>query len=244
MIKIAVCDDDLLCLNEVKGFVNTWATERNLSVAVFGFDNGGAMIDHHRRNAADIVLLDIMMPLLNGMETAKEIRKCDAAVRMVFLTSSPEFAVESYDVKASGYILKPIQYDKLGSVLDDCIRSLEKEESDNILVKTILGYQKINTKNIGYIEAQNKKVIFNLTDGRSLEILDTLHHYAELLTFERGFFKCHRSYLVSISHIDRFNTSELVTERGVCIPIARGYSKEFKEAYFTYMFQQEKEMDG
>lgn len=238
MIKIAVCDDNLLCLNQTKQSIDKWAQEKNLPVTVFSFDNGDVLLDRYRIGKIDIVLMDIMMPILDGMETAREIRKNDSAVKIIFLTSSPEFAVESYDVKASGYLLKPIKYDKLCNVLNDCVQSLRKEP-DNIAVRTVLGYQKIYLNNIECIEAQNKKVVFNLNDGSSREALDTISNYAETLTLEKGFFKCHRSYIVYMPNVDHFNSLEIKTKSGISVPIARGYSKTFKEAYFAYIFKKE-----
>ena len=65
----------------------------------------------HAASRADIILLDMIMPLVNGTDTARELRQADTAVRLVFLTSSPEFALESYEVRAFDYLLKPVTYD-------------------------------------------------------------------------------------------------------------------------------------
>ena len=136
--------------------------------------------------SCDIILLDVIMPLLNGMETAYEIRKEDPSVKILFLTSSPEFAVESIEC----------------------------------------------------VEAQNKKVVFYLQHGRHLEVQDALSNCAAALTLENGFFKCHRSYIVSIPNTDHFNSTEVLTRSGLAVPIARGYAKAFRDAYFDYMFQE------
>ena len=78
------------------------------------------------------------MPLLSGMETARELRLTDSAVKIIFLTSSPEFALESYDVKAEGYLLKPVSYEKIKKTLDDCCKELIKE-AENIVIRTDFG---------------------------------------------------------------------------------------------------------
>lgn len=108
MIKIAICDDDALCLQSTKEAVSKWAFQYNIQVTVEVFDNGDRLLEHCLREHTDILLLDIMMPLLNGMDAAHEIRDYDQHVRIIFFTSSPEFAIDSYDVKASGYLLKPL----------------------------------------------------------------------------------------------------------------------------------------
>ena len=127
-LKIAVCDDDTFFLRQAEHAVKRWAEEQDLTVELQLFDNGDSLLTASRTEQFDVLLLDIMMPLFNGMELAHVIRKTNTAVKIVFLTSSPEFAVESYDVKASGYLLKPLRYEKLCSVLDDC-KAPQDEES-------------------------------------------------------------------------------------------------------------------
>lgn len=237
-MKIAICDDDPQVLIQTEQSVREWAQDQNLPVEPATFDNGDSLLDAFHNKEFDVLLLDIMMPLFNGMELAHAIRDIDTSAKIIFLTSSPEFAVESYDVKASGYLLKPLQREKLYRVLDDCIQ-LPEEEPEHIIIKTIRGYHKIYLHDIECLEAQNKKVIFHLIDGHCREALGTFSNYAESLTMENGFFKCHRSYIVSIPQVDYFNSADLRTQSGVQVPIARGYSKEFKETYFAYMFQKE-----
>ena len=89
-----------------------------------------------------IILLDILLPLLNGMDTARELRQYDKTVKIIFLTSSPEFALESYDVKAYSYLLKPVTYEKLEETLNECVKTFAIDPK-HLILKTALGYQKI-----------------------------------------------------------------------------------------------------
>ena len=140
-LKIAVCDDDIFFLRQAEHAVKQWAEEQELTVELQLFDNGDSLLTVSRTKQFDVLLLDIMMPLFNGMELAHVIRETNTAVKIVFLTSSPEFAVESYDVKASGYLLKPLRYEKLCSVLDDC-KAPQDEEAPHIIAKTPQGYHR------------------------------------------------------------------------------------------------------
>lgn len=240
MIKIFICDDDRSSLMQAEQLIHAWAEGSGQPVTVFTFDNGDSLLARHKKEQADIILLDIMMPLLNGMEAAREIRKMDSSVKIIFLTSSPEFAVESYDVKASGYLLKPIHHNKLHAVLSDCVKVPEKEP-DHIVIKTLSGYQKIYLHSIECIEAQSRKVIFYLMEGSTAEALGTFSSYAQTLPLEKGFYKCHRSYMVNLPNIDHFNSTEIITRSRIRVPVARGLGKAFKEAYFAYMFRKERE---
>ncbi|MBQ9961222.1 MAG: response regulator transcription factor [Firmicutes bacterium] len=240
MLKITICDDDVQCQSEAVNCVSQWAEDSGIAVLIKTFDNGDAMITHEKAAPSDIIILDIMMPLLNGIDAAKELRKNSTVVKIVFLTSAPEFAVESYDVKASGYLLKPIKYEKIKSILDDCMQQVNYEP-EHLIVKTVAGYRKIYIDNIECIEAQNRKVIFTVDGGNNIEAIGKISDYFDVLTLEQGFFKCHRSYIVGFSKIDRFNSQEAVTKSGASVPIARGFGKPFKDAYFEYMFRKERD---
>lgn len=239
MIRIAVCDDSPLAIRTTVQMISRWSEQRGMPVDICSFENGDSLISKCAASPADVIFLDIIMPLLNGIDAARELRLCNSSSRIVFLTSSPEFALESYEVKAQNYILKPVTYEKLAEVLDGCARDLN-EEPDNIVLRTNFGYQKIYLYDIEYAEAQNKQVIFYLRDGKSIEALEQLRVFESRLTVDSGFFKCHRSYLLCMANVDRFSSLEIITRSGRSIPIARGYAKAFKEAYFTYMFSNRK----
>ncbi len=235
-IRILICDDDPSCLKNTLKAVMRWSDEYGVSVKTELTSDGDSLLESCKKEKADIILLDIMMPLINGMDAARELRRYDCNAKIIFLTSSPEFAIESYDVKASGYILKPALYEKVAEILCDCARDISKKP-DTITIRTSLGYQSIYKSSIECAEAQNKKVIFTLSGGECKSALETLSYYESMLTLEDGFFKCHRSYIVSFPAVDHFTGAELYTKSGIRVPIARGIGKQFQEAYFAYMFK-------
>lgn len=236
MLKIAICDDSSLFLNQTADFVRNWEVKSQLPTELYTYDNGDELIAASQAKSFDIIFLDILMPFLNGIDAAREIRQHDKAAKIIFLTSSPEFALESYDVKASGYLLKPVTYEKLEETLNECTQTFAREPK-KLILKTVSGYQKIYFHEIEYAEAQNKRVLFHLRSGQAVEVLDSFHFFEEQLTADDGFFKCHRSYLVYLPNVEHFTANELTSKSGKTIPIARSCSKTFKEAYFTQMFQ-------
>ena len=237
VLKIAVCDDSPLFLEETTTYIKVWASGTGHRVQIFSYDNGDALIEAHKACHMDIIFLDILMPLLNGLDTARELRQQDRSVSIVFLTSSPEFALESYEVKAQGYLLKPVSQEKITSELNEIAMHIY-EEPKNLLLKTTMGYQKQYFHDIEYIEAQNKRVLFHLQSGQILEVPEPLNHFEQQLLYTDGFFKCHRSYLVYLPNVNHFTNTEITTRSGQKIPIARGYGKAFKEAYFSAMFDE------
>ena len=238
MLRVGLCDDDKGYMEELTDMVRQWAKENKLKIELFSCDNGDKLLAHSTAAHMDIVILDIVMPLLNGMDTARELRAQDTAVKLIFLTSSPEFALESYEVKAQDYLLKPVSYDRLREALDACCQMLCAEPK-NMVLKTSFGFQKLYFGDVEYAEAQNKRVVFHLRTGREVDTPEPLHSLEDKLVSEDGFFKCHRSYLVYLPNVDHFNSTEIIMRSGRCVPIARGYAKAFQEAYFAQMFREE-----
>lgn len=238
MLRVGLCDDDKGYMEELTDMVRQWAKENKLKIELFSCDNGDKLLAQSAASHMDIVILDIVMPLLNGMDTARELRAQDTAVKLIFLTSSPEFALESYEVRAQDYLLKPVSYDRLREALDACCQMLCADPK-NMVLKTSFGFQKLYFGDVEYAEAQNKRVVFHLRTGREVDTPEPLHSLEDKLVSEDGFFKCHRSYLVYLPNVDHFNSTEIIMRSGRCVPIARGYAKAFQEAYFAQMFREE-----
>lgn len=237
MLHIALCDDELQCVKDTKQMIQLWSMEHHMEIDLHCFLNGDDLITKCRTQKFDIIFLDILMPVFNGIDIAKELRKLDHCVSIIFLTSSPEFAIDSYSVKATNYCLKPIAFNHVKKVLDDFLTSFHQEDK-SITIKANHGYQKVYLHNIEFIEAHNKTVFIYLYHGTPIETTEPLYRFEDQLTLEDGFFKCHRSYLVYMPNIDYFNASYIISKSGRNLPLARRYTKDFKDAYFKTMLDE------
>lgn len=233
-IRIAICDDELLDRNLVKDSILLWAKQKNTLVDTVLFDNGDEMLDYCRDNPVDILLLDIVMPLLSGMEAAAELRKTNDAVKIIFLTSNAEYAVESYDVDASGYLLKPLNTEKLFKILDKYLDTVN-DKLEKVTFQTSEGYRSIALNTIESVEASCGGVIITLKDGEYIHSPTKISDVEQFLTIDKGFYKCHRSYIASFLFVDAFNQNEIKTVSGLRIPIARGVGKKFKKEFFLWV---------
>ena len=234
MLRIAICDDSQEFLNQIKKTLSDWE-DRPDNMSVETFEDADSLLASHRRNPFDIILLDVIMPLLNGIEAAKEIRQQDKTVKIVFLTTSPEFALESYTVKANNYLLKPVDPPRLFACLQELVEDLQ-EKHKTIVVKSAKALHHVEIKNIEYLEAQNKHVLFVLSDGTSISSIEPLYTFEDQLPLVDGFFKCNRSYVVNIHRIDMYTAKEIRMRSGCRISIARNCHKEFEAAYFEVLF--------
>lgn len=233
-MKIAICDDEICFIQELRVLLAHWATKNDLSLTLYQYTNGDDLLTALQTTSVDLVFLDIIMPLLNGMDTARELRSAGMTVPVIFLTSSKGFALESYEVKALNYLLKPINNQKLFSVLDDFLKDIRASE-ETFTARTANGFCKITLNDVDYLEAQNKQVLVCLSDGTILKIRELFSKCEGVFTPEKGFFKCHRSYIINLSHVKQF-TRTLISTDISSVPISRNSYSTFKDAYFAYMF--------
>ena len=185
----------------------------------------------------DIIFLDILMPLQDGISVAKELRLAESSAKIVFLTTSIEFALDGYSVKASDYLVKPVTYERMKVVLSELTAAV-LEEPKSISAKLAGGYRKLFLKDIEYVEANNKKVIFFMVSGERISSTEPLYYWENTLQLSDGFFKSHRSYLVNLKNVDYFDFFTIHMHSKKILPIARGYGKEFETSYFSVMFPQ------
>lgn len=234
MLRIAICDDSSAFLVQTKFMIDHWdKCPQNIAMELF--KDGDTLISAHAKKPFDIILLDIVMPLLNGIETAKELREKDKNVKIVFLTSSAEFAVDSYTVKASNYLLKPLEPEKLFLCMDELISELQSTPRC-ITVKGIDATHRIAISDIEYIEAQGKHIVFSMVGSKTVRSSEPLYTYENILVIDDGFLKCHRSYIVNVHYIDSYSHSEIIMRSGYRIPISRSCQKDFDAMYFRVFF--------
>lgn len=234
MLRIAICDDMPEFLRETSDLICRWRNRPEF-FTVETFSDADALIAAHAGKPFDILFLDVVMPLLSGIEAAREIRQTDRSVKIVFLTSSAEFAVESYTVKADNYLLKPVSPEALFRCLDELQADI-LENSRCIIAKGPTSVHRVPFRDIEYIEAQNKQVLFFLANGGSVSSTEPLYSLENKLLFSDGFFKCHRSYIVNFQRIETYTPKEIRMRSGCRIPISRGCQKEFESVYFSYLF--------
>lgn len=235
-MKIAVCDDEKQFVDAICPLLKQWAEKNSIKLTLYRFNNGDDLIAAHRNICMDLIILDIIMPLLNGMDAARELRKENQAVPIIFLTSAKEFAVDSYEVKAFHYLIKPVDELKLFLVLDDFLKTVTLPQS-LFTAQTDKGFCKIVVDDVDYLEAQNKEVLVHLSNGKTIAIRELFSKCEEIFSLENGFFRCHRSYIVNLNNIEQFTKSEIITSLKSGIPISRNRYVAFKETYFNHMFE-------
>ncbi len=238
-MKIAICDDNRDELLHIASILDTYMKERNAPISYYTCHSATELLSTLKCGSYDLYLLDVIMPAVSGMEAAKEIRSFDKVAKIAFLTSSPEFAIESYSEKACHYLLKPVTKEKLFFALDDVMETVDRENEATIVVKSSEGMQRILLSQLTYVEALDRRVIYHLENGNVVESIYPFTEVCEELLNYSAFIKPHRSYVVNMSYINTIKNTEIILQTGGSLPIAQRRVSEIKEGYLAYQMEGE-----
>lgn len=236
-MKIALCDDDSRELSRISSFIDSYRQEKAVPLTYLTYQSATELVSIINNRNFDILFLDILMPGISGIDAAHEIRALDEQVKIVFLTSSPEYALESYEVKAYDYILKPMSKDKLFPILD-AVLAEEQKPLEGLTVKTQTGMARILFCKLVFVEVMNKKLYFHLVDGSTREVSASLAAFEEKLLSRSEFVKVHRSYIVNLWQVSELRSMELITHDGKTVPISRLLYPKVRAAYMEYLFEE------
>ncbi|MEG1782540.1 MAG: LytTR family DNA-binding domain-containing protein [Oscillospiraceae bacterium] len=234
-MNIAICDDDLYELTHIKSLLECYNQENGTTITYKTYGSAVELLSTAQVSEYDLLIMDIIMPGFTGIQAAQEVRTFDEDIKIIFLTSSPEFAVESYSVKATDYLLKPILKEKFFSVLDSMLTK-KKTLLDGFYIKTHGGMARIVFSKLVYVEVVNKKLYFYMVDGSVREVIAPLSEYEEKLLAHREFIKVHRAYVVNLWHMEELTTNGFITDTGKSIPISRLLYADVKKKYMEHLF--------
>lgn len=238
MVRIAFCDDDISVLNELRVLLDRYRVERNCVVDYVIFNSPLNLLAEIERGIRyDILFLDVLMPGENGIDAAAEIRNYDSNVKIIFLTSSSEFAVQSYMVGAYFYQLKPIWEESFFRLMDSVLAQCEKEQESSLILRCKGGITRIELRQLEYCEVIHRTLMIHLSTGKVLESIGSLDELCKQLKDDSKFLRPHRSYLVNLEYVQNISYRAVVMSCLAEIPIPRGKYNEVKNAYLEYAFQ-------
>lgn len=169
MINIAICDDDVLSREIMQDLLGDYAESRYDEFHIESFSGSFDICASMEKSGPfDIYLLDIIMPLENGMQLAKRLRESGVRGKIVFVTSSVDYVLDSFGVRAFQYLLKPVDRTALFGVLDACIEELHAEKAVTIEIKARDGYHRVNPESILYVESANRALIYHVESSESI----------------------------------------------------------------------------
>ena len=223
LIRVAICEDDDQDLASIRAYLSRFEAEKECSFMVEHFSNPVSFLDNYH-SKYDLVLMDIDMPYLNGMETARRLRKLDSNVVLVFVTNLANYAIEGYSVDAMDYILKPVSYYEFSMKMMRVLRSLLDAQRDYIVIPSRISSTRLPLDELIYIETKGHRVVFH-TLKRDLEQYISLSALEKQLT-GKSFSKCSSSYLVNLKYVKKVEGFTTYVG-GEALQISHGRKRQF-----------------
>lgn len=246
-MQIAICDDQRNELEHTYSMVQAYRSlHPELNISLHKFMSGFELLESIcKQNHFDIYLLDILMPETNGIEMGAAIRKNDNTTAIIYLTSSPDYALQSYQVDAGGYLLKPFGEEDLFATLDKVFAKLDAEEQKCLVLKTSRdSIESIPYSHLIYLEYYQHRLIAHTITDKKIESIYYRKSFQELtksLTDSR-FVKVNAANIVNMQHIRNINSREVRLSNEESLVISRQYTTIAKKTFMDYLLERGNEI--
>ena len=238
MIHIAICDDSKQERQILAVLFKRYQELHATPLQIHIFQNGFSLLDAiDQGKRFDITILDILMPGENGIEIGRNIRASGTDTEIIFLTSSPEYAVDSYEVKAQNYLLKPVTEEKFFASIDSILAELdEKDTASFIIYTTEKQYSRIRVSSLVYGEVTHRTITLHLADQTMISAVMTFTEFQDILKAYPDFIYPHRSYAVNMNYIQYVTKSDIILTDGQKIPLSRNNYTKISEQFLNFAY--------
>lgn len=231
-MRIAICDDEEVQRQLLAEYLREWADTVHLLLETVSYPNAESFLFQWEEDKDfDLLILDIEMGQINGVELAMKLRENDEQIPILFITGYEDYMAQGYEVSALHYLLKPVNKQKFFEVLK---RLQKKNKTENkILLQTDTGMLSVLPSDIWYIEAVgHKSKLITINGGYVLK--HSISELEKILEQENGILSCHRSFLVNLQHVSSITKTEFVMDNNIRIPISRGNIRKVNAAFLKY----------
>lgn len=232
-MQIGICDDQ----KEIREMIMDKVKRCYPTEGIIAYGSGRELLD--ARHLPDILFLDIQMPEPDGMETARELRKRDGQMIIIFVTVTEDYVFQAFDVGAFHYLVKPLEDEKLGEVLEKAVsqykeRAIEsmgaKRERPSLMITSKGEHITVPFEDIVYAEVFNRKIILHTMDA-------DIEYYGKMKELEKrageDFYRSHRAYLVNFNFVRRYNAAVIYLKKGQALVAKQNY-QDFVKCYLRF----------
>lgn len=243
-MKVVVCDDSMEDLAQIRGLLTRYI-EKNEDVQLEPtyFADSAELYRQIQANAqGDIYILDMIMSEKTGIDIGTLIRSTGGRSVIIYITSSDDFAMEAYGVRAVRYLLKPVREELFTEALDYAIADISKEKRETVYtVKTKEGLVSIPYSRIEYIENYSRTLSICLTDGQTVQSIFIRKSFDEeirqVMTNGR-FVQVHKSFLVNLCYVEKLSPGTVIMKSGANIPVSKTRTADVKREYLKFVSEQ------
>ena len=231
MYRIAIVEDDREYVKELRTYLNQYAAEEGQEFEISVFYDGAEILENYVPKY-DLILLDIEMQKINGMDAAEKIRETDENVVLMFITNMAQYAIRGYSVGALDFVMKPITYYTFSMKIKRALKRVQKREISSILLTLPNGVKKLEARQIYYLEVQNRQLHYHTNEGE-IVVRGSLQSAENLLPSDT-FAKCNHWYLVNLMHVTEVRKNNAVVGPFE-LEISRRNRSGFLEALTKYI---------
>ncbi len=244
MIKIALCDDEQKWRDEIKTLVSEYTSEHmDMPVRVSVFDSGEKLLEAAAKNGGfDIYILDVVMQEMDGIDTGIRLREMGNDGLIIYLTTSREYAVESYTAEAFYYLLKPVEKSRFFEVLERAVGAMGSRRSGSISVKTKADIRALRMDEILYVELAGKALRYYLRTGEIVTSVSSRISFSEatdVLTCDERFVKCGASFVINLYYVKSVEKDGVVFTSGKRLALPKKACSPLRSCWLDYWFSGE-----
>lgn len=229
--NVAIVEDTQSEADVLKQYFSRYGTEKGTEFKVSHFTSAEKFLDKYRP-IFDLVLMDIGLPKMGGMEAAARLRELDQATTLIFVTNMAQFAVRGYEVDAFDFVVKPVSYSNFALKLQRCLNKLGTRTDTEVIIPISDGLYRISSSQIKYIEISGHKMIYHTTNG-TIKAYGNLKEVESVLN-DRMFVRCNSCYLVNLNYVFAIRGYTVVVGEDE-LQISRPRKKAFIQAVNDYL---------
>lgn len=227
-MKIAICDDDRPLRKDLRRLIEIQLDLMGFVYEIEEYESGTSLLEHMDEQEPDILFLDIEMPGIGGMDTARSLRRLEKRMLIIFVTAYPDFVFQGYEVHAFHYILKPYEKTKLKEVLESAVKELSAQEELFYTIQQKSGTLRLSLREISYFKSEKRTVCAVRKSGEQISFYEKLDHIeAELPDF---FQRIHNRYLVNLHYISKLESTSCICGEEK-LPVSRTYRQALAAAF-------------
>lgn len=243
MLKIAICDDISQELEFIYSYLNEYLISNKIEADIKKFTHPDELMSTLEKENFNIYILDIVMPMVNGLDLGCKIRKQDYESQIIYTTTEPQFALQAYCANPINYLIKPVQKQQFFDTLTLAISKLSLVEDQTFSVRTLDSLRVLKLSEINCCEYRNHTVIFSLKNGEeviSRTIRSSFSEYCEIILNNKHFLQCHTSFIVNMRRIEHFTKYSFTLLGGKIVSISTKQYPKIRDTYMDYLMSKER----
>lgn len=230
-MRVAIVDDENTQREQTAEFIRRYEEEKSISLMVDSFSSGEDFLNNY--SDFDVIIFDVDMPGISGLDAAKKIREKDDRVVILFVTNMAQYAINGYEVDAVDYLIKPIGYYDFTMKFSKALKRIATSEAKSIVLECVDGARRIKLAEISYVEVIGHYIIYHGIEAEYKARGSMAEHEKELSAY--SFVRIHKSYLVNMKFLDNIKANEIELSNSVSLPIGRAYKDGLMSLYLDYL---------